>query len=222
VVWAGAGMETANIHTYHIDSAGGVISAAPAGAVFALPLPTEDSPGSPGEETAEGRALPVLRWLAPHPLFGRLYAAVNRGAGDGEIMAVEVEPATGVPVRSLGQAQSTRGTGVCHISVTDRFVLVAHYSGGSVAVLPILADGSVGPAVCLRHHGSAGDGKHARQEAPHPHQIILDPAQRFVFVCDLGLNAVVVCESTARLREQLTPSIAAPAVVRASCSLTCC
>ena len=193
VVWAGAGMSTAEIHTFHLarSVADGVLSASPATtAPFCLELPASSSKK---DEPGAGRPLPLLRWIAPHPLYTRLYVAVSGGSADGCIYAVEADSA-GIPVRTLGQGQSTKGTGPCHISVIDRFVLVAHYAGGSISVLPILSDGSVGPVVCLRHHGPTGAGKHARQEAPHPHQIILSSDERFVFVCDLGLNAVVVCE----------------------------
>src|SRR5213594_4225488 len=43
---------------------------------------------------------------------------------------------------------SSGGAGPAHLSLhpSGRFVLVANYFGGSVAVLPVLADGSLGPA----------------------------------------------------------------------------
>jgi 6-phosphogluconolactonase len=58
-------------------------------------------------------------------------------------------------------------------------------------VLPIAADGKLAPASSIvRHTGSSVD--RARQEAPHPHSINLDPAGRFAFVADLGLDKVFV------------------------------
>jgi hypothetical protein len=195
-------MHSADIYTYKLErgaggnaaSASPLLSVAPASPKFTLPLPP--TPAGDGGEPAAGRPLPPLRWIAPHPLYARIYAAVAGAAGgEGSVWAVEVDPVSGAPVRTLGSGRSTAGKGPCHISVTDRFVLVAHYSGGSVSVLPILPDGSLGEVVCLRDHGPAGAGKHARQEAPHPHQIILSNDGRFAFVCDLGLNAVVVCAS---------------------------
>jgi 6-phosphogluconolactonase len=58
-------------------------------------------------------------------------------------------------------------------------------------VFPILADGGIGPASSFIQH--AGKGPDAeRQEGPHAHCIIPDPANRFVLVADLGLDRVFV------------------------------
>ena len=73
-----------------------------------------------------------------------------------------------------------------HLSVTEGFVLVANYAGGTVASLPILADGSLGPAVSVHAHPAAGAGKHARQDSAHPHAITLGKARRFLLESRLG------------------------------------
>jgi 6-phosphogluconolactonase len=70
-------------------------------------------------------------------------------------------------------------------------VLVANYGGGSVACLPIGADGRLGEATGFHQHkGTSVDPQ--RQEAPHAHSINVDPANRFVFAADLGLDQVLV------------------------------
>ena len=70
-------------------------------------------------------------------------------------------------------------------------VLVANYSGGSVACLPLNADGTLRPASAfVQHTGSSVNP--ARQKAPHAHGIYTDPANRFVFVPDLGLDQVKI------------------------------
>jgi 6-phosphogluconolactonase len=70
-------------------------------------------------------------------------------------------------------------------------LLVANYGGGSVAVLPITADGKLAEATSfVQHKGSSAD--QARQSAPHGHSINLDAAGRFAFAADLGLDQVLV------------------------------
>jgi 6-phosphogluconolactonase len=70
-------------------------------------------------------------------------------------------------------------------------VLVANYGGGSVASLPIAADGRVGRAVSTIQHAGSSVNKQ-RQEGPHAHSINLDAANRFAFAADLGLDQVLV------------------------------
>jgi len=66
-------------------------------------------------------------------------------------------------------------------------VIVANYGGGSVAVLPIRADGTVGTASAfVQHRGSSVNRQ--RQEAPHAHGATFSPDERFLFVPDLGLD----------------------------------
>ena len=64
---------------------------------------------------------------------------------------------------------------------TGRCVLVANFASGSVAVLPIAADGSLKEASCvIQHEGSSIDPK--RQKGPHAHAVEIDAANRYVFV----------------------------------------
>jgi 6-phosphogluconolactonase len=88
--------------------------------------------------------------------------------------------------------QSSMGTGPCHVTVDSggRHVLAANYSGGSVVVLPVAADGSLGlPCAFVQHQGSS---VHPRQQGPHAHCIHVDPADRFVLSADLGLDQIVI------------------------------
>jgi len=70
-------------------------------------------------------------------------------------------------------------------------VLIANYAGGSVALLPIQPNGSLGPAAQVVQH--TGKGPNAeRQEAPHAHCIVPDPSNRFALAADLGADRVFV------------------------------
>ena len=70
-------------------------------------------------------------------------------------------------------------------------VLVANYGGGSVASLPIGADGKLGPAAsAIQHKGK--QRQRVAAEGPHAHSINLDPGNRFAMAADLGLDKVLV------------------------------
>lgn len=89
--------------------------------------------------------------------------------------------------------ETTGGAAPCYVSTdnTGRYVFVANYTGGSIAMFPILSDGGVGAMTAFVQH--AGKGPNAeRQEGPHAHCIIPDPSNRFVLVADLGLDRVFV------------------------------
>jgi len=89
--------------------------------------------------------------------------------------------------------QASGGDYPCHVVIdaTGRWLVVSNYGTGSVGVLPILADGSLGELVDRVQH--RGHGWHStRQEAPHAHAAVFAPDQRFVIVTDLGTDAVLV------------------------------
>ena len=89
--------------------------------------------------------------------------------------------------------QSSQGPGPCHVNVdhTGRCAVVANYSGGSIACLPIGEDGRLGEATTfIQDKGKGADPK--RQEGPHAHSVNIDAANRFAFAADLGLDKVFI------------------------------
>jgi 6-phosphogluconolactonase len=89
--------------------------------------------------------------------------------------------------------ESSMGGGPCHLVLDKerRYLLIANYSGGSVAVLPVVRDGRLGPASdFVQHTGSSVNQE--RQRGPHAHCVTMAPDNRFAFVCDLGLDKVMV------------------------------
>ena len=134
-------------------------------------------------------------FLALHPQQHYFYAVneVGEFAGQpsGAVSAFSIAPKTG-ELTYLNQ-QSSGGTGPCHLSVdrTGRYVLVANYGGGSVCVLPVQDDGRLGEATdFIQHEGSSVNPN--RQGGPHAHMITLDPANRYVFSPDLGLDKIMI------------------------------
>jgi 6-phosphogluconolactonase len=121
---------------------------------------------------------------------GRSLYVTNELVDDGGVSAFAVDAATG-ELRFLNRVASG-GADPAHLSVdpTGRWLLVANYTGGTVAVLPIKPDGALGDASHIVRH--TGSGPHAtRQQGPHPHMIVSDPQGRFVLVPDLGQDAVL-------------------------------
>mgnify|MGYP000483548219 CR=1 FL=1 len=134
-------------------------------------------------------------FLAIHPSRRFLYAVGEignfRGGKSGAISAFAILPETG-KLKLLNQ-QPSGGSGPCHVIVDreGRNALAANYGSGSVAVLPIAADGSLRePSCAIQHEGKGADPK--RQQGPHAHSINLDAAGRFAFAADLGLDKLLI------------------------------
>jgi 6-phosphogluconolactonase len=136
-------------------------------------------------------------YLAFDPAHRFLYA-VNElkefeGAASGAVSAFAVDPENG-SLTFLNQKPS-HGTDPCHLIVdhSGTHVLVANFMSGSVCVLPIESDGSLGDEIeFIQHQGSSVDP--VRQAGPHAHAVTLDVDGHFLFVPDLGLDKLVVYE----------------------------
>jgi 6-phosphogluconolactonase len=134
-------------------------------------------------------------FLAVHPNHRFLYAVNEtgnyRGQKSGAVSAFSIDRATG-KLTLLNQVAS-RGADPCYITAdkTGKYVLVANYTGGSVAVFPVLEDGRLGEASSfIQHTGHGTDPQ--RQEGPHAHSIDLSPDNHFAIVDDLGLDETLV------------------------------
>ena len=129
---------------------------------------------------------PNPTFLAVRPGGGFLYAANETDPGEVSAYAIAADGA----LKFLNK-QSAKGGGTCHITVdpAGKNVLIANYGTGSVAVLPIKADGSLAEASAFdQHTGSSADP--ARQKEPHAHSIYVDPAAKFAYACDLGTDRI--------------------------------
>ena len=134
-------------------------------------------------------------FLAIHPNHRFLYA-VNEvssfnGKPSGAVSAFAIDVATG-KLTFLNQ-QSSVGAGPCHLVVdaAGKNVLIANYGGGSIASLPLDANGRLSEASAfIQHKGSGANPQ--RQEGPHAHGIYLDAANRLAFVPDLGQDKLMI------------------------------
>lgn len=118
------------------------------------------------------------------------------------------------------------GAGPTFLSVhpSGKFLLVANYFGGSVAVLPILSDGRLGTATDVkRDEGEVGPRRAANappgsfafsgHDRTHAHMIESDPSGRFVLHAELGLDRIFIWKFDGRsgaLTPNDPPSVALP------------
>ena len=106
--------------------------------------------------------------------------------------AFALDPATG-QARLLNRAATGGKNGVRGtVDPSGKFLLVANYASGNVAVLPIAPDGSLkDQQQVVQLQGEPGPHK-VEQVSSHPHDIVFDPSGHFVLVPDKGLDRVFV------------------------------
>jgi 6-phosphogluconolactonase len=130
-------------------------------------------------------------WVAVHPNGKYLYS-VNETGKASTVSAFSIDPKNG-KLTLLNQLPSL-GEDPCFLSFdrTGKFLFVANYTSGNVAVFPLLADGRLGEHTALQQDsGTLGLNKE-RQEGPHAHFIAPSTHNRFAYVADLGLDHVLV------------------------------
>jgi 6-phosphogluconolactonase len=106
--------------------------------------------------------------------------------------AFALDPETG-EARFLNRAATGGKNGVREaVDPSGKFLVVANYASGNLAVLPIAADGSLSDQhQVVQLPGEAGPHK-VEQVSSHPHDIVFDPSGRFALVPDKGLDRVFV------------------------------
>ncbi|MCC6489793.1 MAG: lactonase family protein [Candidatus Hydrogenedentes bacterium] len=134
-------------------------------------------------------------FLALHPTKPILYAVGELPADaahpGGTVSAFRIDEESGM--LTLLNQESSKGPGPCHAAVapSGRHVAVANYGGGSIALLPVQEDGSLGAASAfVQHEGKSANPK--RQEGPHAHSVNFDRAGTFLFAADLGVDKVFI------------------------------
>lgn len=121
---------------------------------------------------------------------------------------------------------SSGGDGPTYVSIhpSGKYLLIANYFGGSVSVLPILDDGSLGEATDVKNDAgkigpttaeNAPEGSFAfsGHDHTHAHMIQADPSGRFVLHVDLGLDKIYIWkfdEKTGKLTPNDPPAISLP------------
>jgi len=146
-------------------------------------------------------------WLVFDPSRAHLYSANEvrnfAGTDSGSVSGYAIDLDSGR--LTLLNTVSSEGAGPAHMSIhpSGKYALVANYHGGTVAVLPISTNGELGPATDVVHdQGAVGPPRAASAPAgsfaisghdrTHAHMIETDPAGRYVFASDLGLDRIFI------------------------------
>ena len=167
-------------------------------------------------------------WLALDPSRTHLYSANEisnyKGTNSGSVSAYLIDPATGR--LTLLNTASSEGASPAHISVhpSGKYVFVANYQGGTVAVLPVRSNGELGVATDVKQDSGAigstratsgppGSFAISGHDKPHAHMIQADPAGKFVLASDLGLDRIFIWKfdvRTGRLSQVNPASVPLP------------
>ena len=153
--------------------------------------------------------------LAFHPNKKFLYAAneISNYSGPnttGSVTSMSVDGGTG-DLRIMNVV-SSGGAGPAHVSVdpSGKWLFAANYGAGSAAVIPIMADGSLGAATDVKKisgplgtsnpavEAPPGSFANSGHDAPHAHAAESDPGGNYVFVSDLGTDRITFTLSTKR------------------------
>ncbi|WP_406005468.1 lactonase family protein [Streptomyces sp. NBC_00637] len=132
-------------------------------------------------------------WVAVHPSRPVLYVAA--GQQGGSIRVFRIDDTSGA-LRQTGEIQTQEAPGAVGglsyigLNRSADTLLVADFSTGSAATVPVDAHGGLG-AVASRVHDT-GSGPNPRQAGPHPHHVVVAPGGRFALVADFGADRVFV------------------------------
>ncbi len=169
--------------------------------VYALDI--ETGALTPVSDPVDGGTNPSF--LAVDPQRRYLFAVNETGSFEGmqtgAVAAFAIDPRTGG--LTFVNRVASGGPGPAHVATdrSGRFVLVANYGGGTVAVLPIGNGGMLGDAVDVKMQGNGAQS----------HMIVPDPANAFVFVPNKGRDEIaqyVFDENTGTLTANAVPTVA--------------
>jgi 6-phosphogluconolactonase (cycloisomerase 2 family) len=154
---------------------------------------------------------PNPSWLCAKADGSRLYVANEFDGAEGAAgMLTAYARDAGSGLLTLLNSVNSGGAAPAYLSLSfdERFAFAANYSGGSVAVLALRADGSLSePLMVVRHaelFGAASSGPQpaalappgsfaisGHEGGPHAHMAQVDPSGRFLLVSDLGLDLLI-------------------------------
>jgi 6-phosphogluconolactonase len=141
---------------------------------------TPDRGHGHGITTPGGYVVPAVSpsFIITHPRLPVLYAVSEETVG-------------GVAAWSLDDWEpfgtgETGGADPCHLAVDGDHLVTVNYSGGSISVHALDAEGRIGERTDLVTHTRHGD--HPNQDGPHPHMVRSTPDG--LIVTDLGGDAI--------------------------------
>lgn len=150
---------------------------------------------------------PSPSWISMAPDGKHLYAGNEigdfNGAKSGSVSAFAIDQASGK--LTFLNAVSSEGAGPAYVAVhpSGRYVLSANYAGGSLTVLPVKPDGSLGAATDVIHptgplnpprasDNLPGNFDPSDHSASHVHMVGFDPKGEYVIADEAGLDQILV------------------------------
>lgn len=123
-------------------------------------------------------------------LFSTSGISIAPDEGKNSVASFQVNPEN--HKLELINRQSSKGRGNCHVhsSPDGKYVFAANYSSGHATALPVAESGKLGAASSVVVGEGSGPNEN-RQKSPHAHQVMMDPAGKFLYVPDLGTDKVM-------------------------------
>src|SRR5476651_2026902 len=161
-------------------------------------------------------------WLTLSKDQHRLFVVNENGPGQkdpvGKVSSYSIDPKSH-QLTLINQVQSL-GNEPTHSSLASdgRYLFVANYSvledpGGSLAVLPVDANGKLSAPVQLSGHPSSRVNPE-RQASNHVHSVVSSPDGKYVFVQDLGADKIFAYHYDPKANHELPLTPADPAFVQ--------
>ncbi|WP_432714059.1 lactonase family protein [Pedobacter sp.] len=127
--------------------------------------------------------------------------SVNETGKESAVSAFNFNAANG-ELKFINQ-QNSQGADPCYLTADDKYVIVANYSGGSLAVFGRNDDGSLSEAKqVIQHTGKSIDPK-KRQESAHVHMVQFTPDKKFLICNDLGEDMVYIYKYNPLAKRQI-------------------
>jgi len=137
--------------------------------------------------------------------------AVNENEKNGTVSAFKFDKVNG-KIEFINKQPT--GDAPAHIIIDkdQKNVIVSNYGSGSLMVLPINKNGSLGaPTQTIQDQGSSVNKD--RQSSPHVHSAILSPDDKYLFDADLGTDKINIYRYRGSKTPPLTPEEPASANV---------
>lgn len=128
---------------------------------------------------------PTFQVVSPDGRF--VYSVSETSDKGGSVFAYTIQPDNSL---KLINQQPSLGRSACHVNINQdqTMLFVANYSSGVFTYYHLNPDGSISEPV--EHYEYEGSGPHANQESSHPHQVMISPDQKYVYVPDLGTDEI--------------------------------